>query len=75
MQCLFDFFFFFFFWMLKNNFLLLLIFLLIAILIFLSAVTNNQTKSSEIYEKITMWAGDDEPMINYEWPNNNMIQW
>ena len=35
---------------------------------FLSVKTNNQTKCSIIYEKNTMWADDDEQMINYEWP-------
>ena len=35
---------------------------------FLSVMTNNQTKYGIIYEKIAMWAGDDERMINYEWP-------
>ena len=29
-------------------------------------MTNNQTKSGIIYEKITMRADDDERMINYE---------
>ena len=32
-------------------------------------MTNNQMKCSIIYEKIIMWAGDDERIINYEWPN------
>ena len=36
--------------------------------IFLSVATNNQTKCGIIYEKIAMRAGDDEQMINYEWP-------
>ena len=45
-------------------------FLLIAILIFLSLMTNNQRKCSTIFEKIAMWASDDEGMINYEWSNN-----
>ena len=31
-------------------------------------MTNNQTKFDIIYEKIVMRAGDDERMINYEWP-------
>ena len=31
---------------------------------FLSVTTNNQTKRGITYEKITMWAGDDERMIN-----------
>ena len=48
-------------------------FLLIAILIFLSVMTYNQTKCGIIYEKIAMRAGDDERMINYEWPNNCWI--
>ena len=32
-------------------------------------MTNNQTKCGIIYEKITIRAGDDGQMINYEWPN------
>ena len=28
-----------------------------------------QTKCGIIYEKIAMRAGNDERMINYEWPN------
>ena len=32
-------------------------------------MTNNQTKWGIIYEKIAMREGDDERMINYEWPN------
>ena len=31
-------------------------------------MTNNQTKCGIIYEKIVMRAGDDERMINYDWP-------
>ena len=31
-------------------------------------MTTNQTKFGIIYEKIVMQAGDDEQMINYEWP-------
>ena len=31
-------------------------------------MTNNQTKYSIIYKKIVMRAGDDEWIINYEWP-------
>ena len=31
-------------------------------------MTNNQMKHSIIYEKITMQEGDDEQIINYEWP-------
>ena len=34
---------------------------------FLSVMTNNQTKCGITYEKISMRAGDDERMINYEW--------
>ena len=52
----------------RNKFLLS-IFLLIAILIFLTVMTSNQTKC-DIYEKTVMRAGDDERMIDYEWPNN-----
>ena len=33
-------------------------------------MTNNQTKCGIIYKEIAMGAGDDERMINYEWPNN-----
>ena len=25
-----------------------------------------------LYEKIVMRAGDDEQMVNYEWPNENI---
>ena len=32
-------------------------------------MTNNQMKCGIIYEKIAMQAGDDEQIINYEWPN------
>ena len=32
-------------------------------------MTNNQMNCSIIYEKIVMEAGDDEQIINYEWPN------
>ena len=35
-------------------------------------MTNNQTKCGNIYEKIVMQAGDDEQMINYEWPKFSM---
>ena len=35
---------------------------------FLSMITNNQIKCGIIYEKIAMRVGDDERMINYEWP-------
>ena len=38
---------------------------------FLLAMTNNEMKCSIIYEKIVMQAGDDEQMINYEWPLTN----
>ena len=31
-------------------------------------MTNNETKCGIIYEKIAMREGDDEQMINYEWP-------
>ena len=31
-------------------------------------MTNNQTKCGIIYEKLVMQAGDDERIINYEWP-------
>ena len=31
-------------------------------------MTTNQTKFGIIYKKIVMQAGDDEQMINYEWP-------
>ena len=34
--------------------------------------TNIQTKCGIIYEKIMMWAGDDERIINYEGPNLNL---
>ena len=36
-------------------------------------MTNNKTKCGIIYKKIAMWAGDDERMINYEWPNMKLI--
>ena len=45
---------------------------MIAILIVLSVTTNIQTKCGIIYEKIMIWAGDDEQMINYEGPNLNL---
>ena len=35
---------------------------------FLSVMTNNQTKCGIIYEKIAMLTGNDERMINYDWP-------
>ena len=35
-------------------------------------MTNNQTKCGIVYEKMAMQA-DDERMINYEWPNLNMV--
>ena len=25
-----------------------------------------------MYEKMVMWAGDDEQMINYEWPRSQL---
>ena len=31
-------------------------------------MTNNQLRCRFIYEKIAMQAGDDEQIINYEWP-------
>ena len=31
-------------------------------------MTNNPTKRGNIYEKIAMRVGDDERLINYEWP-------
>ena len=31
-------------------------------------MTNNHIKCDIIYEKIVMQVGDDEPMINHEWP-------
>ena len=31
-------------------------------------MTNNQTKCGIIYEKLVMRAGDDERIINNEWP-------
>ena len=31
-------------------------------------MTNNQLRCRFIYEKIVMRAGDDEQIINYEWP-------
>ena len=31
-------------------------------------MTNNQTKCDIAYEKTAMQVGDDEQMINYEWP-------
>ena len=45
-----------------------MIFVLIAIVFFLSVMAYNQTKCGIIYKKIAMRAGDDERMINYEWP-------
>ena len=35
-------------------------------------MTNNQTKCG-IVEKMAMQADDDKGMINYEWPNLNMV--
>ena len=35
-------------------------------------MTNNQMKCSIMYEKIMMQVGDDERMINYEWPYNHV---
>ena len=32
-------------------------------------MANKQIKCGIIYEKIAMRVGDDERMINYEWPN------
>ena len=37
-------------------------------------MTDNQTKCGIIYEKIAMRAGNDERMINYEWPIHTGIQ-
>ena len=31
-------------------------------------MANNQSKHSIFYEKIVMWVGDNEQIINYEWP-------
>ena len=36
-------------------------------------MTNNQTKYGIIYEKIAMQTGDDEQMINYEWPKDRFV--
>ena len=36
-------------------------------------MTNNQTKCGTVYEKMAMQADDDKRMINYEWPNLNMV--
>ena len=35
---------------------------------------HNQTKCGIIYEKIAMRAGNDERMINYEWPIHTGIR-
>ena len=35
-------------------------------------MTNNQTKCSIIFKKNAMQVGDDERMINYEWPYHYM---
>ena len=43
-------------------------FLLMISLFSLSVMTNGQPKCGIIYEKNTMRTGDDERMINYEWP-------
>ena len=37
-------------------------------------MTNNQTKCGIIYEKIVMRAGDDERIINCEWPYDCFIK-
>ena len=36
-------------------------------------MTNNQRKGGIIYEKIAMRAENDEQMINYEWPNTQLM--
>ena len=36
-------------------------------------MTNNQTKCGIFCEKFAMRLGDDERMINYEWPNDSIL--
>ena len=40
----------------------------ITILILVYLMANSQLKCSIIYKKIAMGAGDDERIINHEWP-------
>ena len=36
-------------------------------------MTHNSTKCGNFYEKIAVQVGDDEQMINYEWPDLSII--
>ena len=55
------------------NFCFIYFLLLVEELSFSFVMINNQTKCGIIYEKIAMLVGDNEQIINYEWPYSEWL--